>query len=115
MSEKDQLSNFITELRRGSLILAVLGCLRKAHYGYALLQTMENHNIEIEANTLYPLLRRLDKQGLLVSEWDTTESRPRKYYIISEHGKMVYKELLVEWNKMQKNIETICQEGEEYE
>ncbi|MFV0395000.1 MAG: PadR family transcriptional regulator [Coprobacillaceae bacterium] len=110
MSEKDQISSFITELRRGSLILAVLGCLKKPHYGYELLQTMEYKNIEIEANTLYPLLRRLDKQGLLDSEWDTGESRPRKYYSISAYGEEVFNQLLVEWNKMQESIDSICEE-----
>jgi len=108
MSEKEQFQSFITELRRGSLTLAVLGCLKQSHYGYALLQTMQEKNIAIEANTLYPLLRRLESQGLLVSDWDTSESRPRKYYIISEKGKMVYRELIVEWKKMQHSIETIC-------
>lgn len=108
MSENEQIQNFITELRRGSLTLAVLGCLKEPHYGYALLQTMQEKHIDIEANTLYPLLRRLESQGLLVSDWDTSESRPRKYYTINEKGEMVYKELMAEWKKMQSNIESIC-------
>jgi DNA-binding PadR family transcriptional regulator len=107
MGEKIQFQNYITELRRGSLILAVLGCLKKPHYGYALLQTMENLNIDIEANTLYPLLRRLESQELLTSDWDTTESRPRKYYLISEKGKEVYQILIEEWNKMQECMEKV--------
>jgi DNA-binding PadR family transcriptional regulator len=73
--------NLITELRRGSLTLAVLSCLRSARYGYALLTTMQEKRVAIEANTLYPLLRRLEVQGLLTSDWDTSESRPRKYYV----------------------------------
>lgn len=108
MSEKEQIQNFITELRRGSLTLAVLGCLKQSHYGYALLQTMQGEHIDIEANTLYPLLRRLESQGLLVSDWDTSESRPRKYYSINEKGETVYKELMEEWKKMQRSIESIC-------
>jgi len=112
MPEKEQLQSFITELRRGSLTLAVLGCLMQSHYGYALLQTMKEKNIDIEANTLYPLLRRLESQGLLISDWDTSESRPRKYYTVSEKGRMVYSELLLEWKKMQKSIDDICGKDE---
>ena len=91
--------------------MAVLGCLKKPHYGYALLQTLQQMNVDIEANTLYPLLRRLESQGLLSSDWDTTESRPRKYYTINDKGKDVLFELFVEWKKMQASIELICGEG----
>lgn len=112
MSEKEQLQSFITELRRGSLVLAVLGCLQEKHYGYALLETMKQHRMEVEANTLYPLLRRLEKQGLLVSEWDTSESRPRKYYSISEQGKKISQALLTEWDIMQASMESIYTGGE---
>lgn len=107
----NEIQNFITELRRGSLTLAVLGCLQRSHYGYALLETMQEKKIDIEANTLYPLLRRLESQGLLVSDWNTSESRPRKYYTISKKGELVYKELIEEWKKLQDNIESICREG----
>lgn len=110
MSANEQMQNFITELRRGSLTLAVLGCLKQPHYGYALLQTMQEKQIDVEANTLYPLLRRLENQGLLVSDWDTSESRPRKYYTVNEKGEMVYKELMTEWKKLQSSIESICGE-----
>ncbi len=108
MPENETLQSFVTELRRGTLTLAVLGALRKPRYGYALLQTMQQENIDIEANTLYPLLRRLESQGLLSSDWDTSESRPRKYYTVSARGEEVLKELLVEWDKMQQSIASIC-------
>lgn len=108
MSEKDGFQSYITELRRGSLTLAVLGSLFEPHYGYALLQTLQEHGVGIEANTLYPLLRRLESQSLLVSDWDISESRPRKYYRISARGELVYEELLVEWDKMQKSMAEIC-------
>ncbi|MBN2251848.1 MAG: PadR family transcriptional regulator [Candidatus Altiarchaeota archaeon] len=108
MSEKDLHQSFITELRRGSLTLVVLGCLTEPHYGYALLQTMENKHIDIEANTLYPLLRRLESQGLLSSDWDTTESRPRKYYTISDKGRLVYRELMTEWKRIKDTIDHVC-------
>ncbi|MDT2662495.1 PadR family transcriptional regulator [Enterococcus hulanensis] len=107
MADKDIVQSFITELKRGNLVLAVLGSLSKPHYGYALLQTLQGKGIEIEANTLYPLLRRLEKQELLKSDWDTTESRPRKYYSISSIGIRVRSELLEEWKEMQKNIAEI--------
>jgi len=110
MLEKEQFNSFLVELRRGSLILAVLGNLKRPHYGYSLLQKMKDSNIEIEANTLYPLLRRLDKQGILHSEWDTNESRPRKYYTISKQGEALLKTLLSEWKKMQDSIALICKE-----
>jgi len=106
--ENDQLQNFITELRRGSLTMAVLGCLNKPHYGYALLQTLQEHGVNIEANTLYPLLRRLESQNLLSSDWDTSENRPRKYYTLNANGKQILSELLIEWEKMQHSLETIC-------
>lgn len=113
MPESDQIQNFIIELRRGSLTLAVLGCLKRPHYGYALLQTMQERGIEIEANTLYPLLRRLESQALLQSDWDTSENRPRKYYTVSEKGRAVMTELRREWERMQASLAAIYAEGEE--
>ena len=106
-------SNLITELRRGSLTLGVLGCLKQAHYGYALLKNMQQQGIQIEANTLYPLLRRLESQGLLQSDWDTSQSRPRKYYTLSVRGQTAYRELVTEWQKLQSSLNTICQREEE--
>ena len=108
MQENTPFQSFITELRRGSLTMAVLGCLNEPHYGYALLQTLQKSGVDIEANTLYPLLRRLENQGLLTSDWDTTESRPRKYYTINDSGKQVLSKLLSEWKNMQDSIKTIC-------
>lgn len=108
MSELEHLQSYITELRRGSLVLAVLGSLKKPYYGYGLLQAMQEAGLGIEANTLYPLLRRLEGQGLLDSSWDTTESRPRKYYSINESGRALLKELLAEWENMQKSISALC-------
>lgn len=77
------------ELRRGTVVLASLAALRTPGYGYALLSDLAEHGIAVEANTLYPLLRRLEDQGLLVSEWNTDESRPRKVYRTSEQGEAV--------------------------
>ena len=111
MPENELHQNFVTELRRGSLTMAVLGCLKTPHYGYALLQTLQQKGVDIEANTLYPLLRRLESQGLLSSSWDTSESRPRKYYTINRNGEDVLAGLLAEWEKMQVCMRMIC--GEE--
>ena len=107
MPEFEPMQNLLTELRRGSLTLAVLGSLREPRYGYALLQTLTEKGIEIEANTLYPLLRRLESQELLTSDWDTSESRPRKYYTVSKLGRDTYELLLTEWGNMQRSIATI--------
>lgn len=112
MSENEQLQSYITELRRGSLILAVLGALKRSYYGYSLLQALQDKGMDIEANTLYPLLRRLESQGLLSSRWDTTESRPRKYYTINDKGKDVFYTLSAEWNRLQSSITAICEEGD---
>ena len=108
MPEFEPMQNLLTELRRGSLTLAVLGSLREPRYGYALLQTLTEKGIEIEANTLYPLLRRLESQELLTSDWDTSESRPRKYYTVSKLGRDTYELLLTEWGNMQRSIAAIC-------
>lgn len=87
------------ELRRGIVVLAVLSLMESASYGYNLIQRLAALGLDIEEGTLYPLLRRLEKQGLLQSEWDTTESRPRKYYRISATGHAVLKALHVEWQE----------------
>ena len=111
MPDMEPMQNLISELRRGSLTLAVLGSLREPRYGYALLQILQEQHIEIEANTLYPLLRRLESQELLTSDWDTSESRPRKYYKVSAKGQDVLEQLLGEWERMQESIASICGKG----
>ena len=104
MIDQSIVNNLIVELRRGTQILAVLSSLSKTQYGYSLLQTLESKNILIEAGTLYPLLRRLESQGLLSSEWDTTESRPRKYYQLSSDGIELLQILKIEWKNIQAEI-----------
>src|SRR5690625_556460 len=76
----------LQELRRGTVVLACLQLLRTPGYGYGLLEDLERMGFATEANTLYPLLRRLEKQGHLTSHWDTEESRPRKFYKTSSDG-----------------------------
>jgi DNA-binding PadR family transcriptional regulator len=87
------IKNLKQELRKGTLVLATLSELREKHYGYSLVETMNEKGLIIDQNTLYPLLRRLDKQGLLESTWEVVDPRPRKYYQLNEDGKAVLKEL----------------------
>lgn len=105
------ITNLKNELRRGTQVLAVLSLLEKNQYGYSLLQDLESKNIAIEAGTLYPLLRRLESQGLLKSEWDTSESRPRKYYVLSEDGLEVYQTLQNEWNGIVEEMSRLIKGG----
>ena len=104
----DSLSNLLdslsTELRRGTLTLAVLSQLQTQQQGYSLVQLLEDSGITIEQSTLYPLLRRLEKQELVESVWDTTEARPRKYYILTDFGAEVYEKLKEEWLKNSKEL-----------
>lgn len=93
----DLFNNQALELRRGTIVLAILSFLGKPLYGYSLLTKLEKSGITVDAGTLYPLLRRLEKQGVLASKWDTEETRPRKYYQLSEKGNLLYKRLKDEW------------------
>src|ERR1700761_4505736 len=86
------------ELRRGSVVLASLVALQQPGYGYGLLDALESAGFPVAANTLYPLLRRLEAQGLLTSEWDTTEARPRKFYKTSAAGIRIAAQLRAEWS-----------------
>lgn len=101
------LSSLIIELRRGTLTLAVLSQLRTPQYGYSLVQLLEKSSVSIEQSTLYPLLRRLEKQELVESSWDTTESRPRKYYVLSEYGIEILEQLKAEWEKSTKELQNL--------
>ncbi len=105
--EKDLLDSLLSELRRGTLILCVLSQLHESCYGYALVQAITQKGIPVDANTLYPLLRRLEKQKLLCSEWDTSESKPRKYYKRTVYGDQIYKELAAQWEIMSAGISNL--------
>jgi len=99
--------NLRMELRRGSLIIAVLAQLRTEHYGYALRKALADRGMEIEESTLYPLLRRLESQGLLVSEWREEDKRNKRFYRLSENGALILKELLEEWQSMNSSLNRI--------
>jgi PadR family transcriptional regulator, regulatory protein PadR len=99
----EQLSNLTQELRRGVLPLAVLSMLRENKYGYALINDLAQFGIEIDQGTLYPMLRRLETQGLLQSSWLIEGTRPRRYYAISAAGSEVLELLSKDW----KNLNTL--------
>ena len=93
---QDKLSQ---EIRRGILVLATLSQLSEPKYGYALIDDLSRQGLDIEQGTLYPLLRRLEEQGLLQSEWNVDGSRPRRYYVISSEGREVLHDLITEWQQ----------------
>jgi len=107
------LDSLLTELRRGDLTLAVLSQLRTPQYGYALVQLLEELDIYIEQSTLYPLLRRLEKQELLVSFWDKSGSRPRKYYQLSTYGERIFNQVRTEWLTNTKKLYQVLDDGED--
>ncbi|KAB7671245.1 PadR family transcriptional regulator [Bacillus sp. B1-b2] len=109
----DLINSLETELRRGSLTLAVLSQLQTPQYGYSLVQLLEKSGISIDQSTLYPLLRRLEKQELVSSSWDTSESRPRKYYVLSDNGIKVFLHLKKVWIKNSKELYNLLTEGED--
>ncbi|MGW5558759.1 PadR family transcriptional regulator [Micromonospora sp. NPDC003944] len=109
MVSEDVLRTHLQELRRGTVVVASLVALRRPDYGYALLQRLTDHGFPVDANTLYPLLRRLEDQGLLTSEWNTEESRPRKFYRTSEEGESMLSRLLDDLAAVQTSITGLIQ------
>jgi PadR family transcriptional regulator PadR len=98
--DDELISTHLQELRRGTVVLACLLILSRPNYGYALLEVLERHGFAVDANTLYPLLRRLEKQGLLTSDWNTDESRPRKFYHTSREGRALAETLSTDWESL---------------
>ena len=107
LMNSDLFENLRLELRRGSLIIAVLAQLREEHYGYALRKALADHGMEIEESTLYPLLRRLESQGLLESEWREEDKRNKRFYRLSKDGTDILKQLLEEWQSMNSSLKRI--------
>lgn len=99
--------NLRLELRRGCLTLAVLAQLRREHYGYTLRKDLADHGLVIDESTLYPLLRRLEAQGLLTSEWREEEKRNKRFYKLSADGEALLSQLLQEWNNINAAITSI--------
>lgn len=101
------LENLIQELRRGSLVLFVLSQMSQKQYGYSLLQNLTDKGMSIEPGTLYPLMRRLEKQGLLDSQWDVDAGRPRKYYLLSTDGVVVLEKMKEEWQQLVQQMNAV--------
>lgn len=99
--------NLRLELRRGSLVLAVLGALRREQYGYTLRQILADVGIAIEESALYPMLRRLEEQGLLFSQWREEGNRKKRFYRISRTGEQVLLRLLEEWRALNLSVNRI--------
>ena len=94
------LDNVILELRRGVIVLAVLSQLDTEQYGYSLIKLLADKGLEVDQGTLYPLLRRLESQGLLESVWRVEDARPRRYYVISREGRDILPRIKNEWFSM---------------
>jgi PadR family transcriptional regulator, regulatory protein PadR len=99
--------NLRMELRRGCLTLAVLAQLRHEHYGYTLRKALAERGLEIDESTLYPLLRRLETQGLLCSEWREEDKRNKRFYHLSGDGEGIFVKLLKEWQAINASIDNI--------
>jgi PadR family transcriptional regulator, regulatory protein PadR len=111
MSETEALDTHLQELRRGTVVLACLRLLEEPGYGYSLLEQLGARGFDTDANTLYPLLRRLEKQGHLTSEWNTDEARPRKFYRTSDAGSRLAAALTDEFRAIATAIEALPQEN----
>ena len=103
----EQTQNLINELRRGTLVLTVLSQLHEPRYGYSLKRRLADGGLEVEQGTLYPLLRRLEKQGLLDSEWSVETSRPRRYYLLNQAGRETLDTLAHEWHTLTQVMERL--------
>ncbi|MEF2967856.1 PadR family transcriptional regulator [Paenibacillus sp. M1] len=103
----ETIQGLLSELRRGTITIGALSQLSEPQYGYSLVSVLEEKGMSIDPGTLYPLLRRLEKQLLLTSSWDTNEARPRKYYMLTEFGREVYEGLCREWRNLTASMEKI--------
>lgn len=108
--DEELLASHVQEIRRGTVVLACLRLLRTPGYGYGLLEELARRGFATDANTLYPLLRRLEKQGYLVSEWNTDESRPRKLYRTSAAGDALAAALAAEWRSLTDAIAELTED-----
>jgi PadR family transcriptional regulator PadR len=105
----ERFENLRLELRRGCLSVAVLAQLRVEHYGYTLRKALAKLGLEIDENTLYPLLRRLESQGLLMSEWREENKRKKRFYRLSPDGELILGQLLDEWRGINQALDRILE------
>jgi PadR family transcriptional regulator PadR len=108
----DLFENLKLELRRGCLIVAVLAQLKEEHYGYTLRKALGDLGLAIDEGTLYPLLRRLETQGLLASEWREENKRNKRFYKLSRQGELILQQLLQEWETINASLDRILQEAQ---
>ncbi len=101
------IEQFSQELKRGTFTIAVLKMLEKRHYGYSLKKSLLEKRFEIEESTLYPMLRRLEKQGIISSVWEIEENRPRKYYQLNDDGRDLLNGLITEYNNLSTAVKNI--------
>lgn len=105
MDDKNMFENTTQELRRGIIMLAVLSQLTSEQYGYSLLKLLSDRGLEVDQGTLYPLLRRLEAQGFLKSDWRISADRPRRYYVLSEEGCKFLPRIKDEWTSIVSMME----------
>jgi len=105
-----EIGSFETEMNRGFLQILVLALLESEMYGYSMVRTIRDLGYEVEENTLYPLLRRLEKNGWVTSKWDVSEERPRKFYAITDAGRGLRSELLGIWKKQNEILKNLMKE-----
>jgi PadR family transcriptional regulator, regulatory protein PadR len=113
MDQKEMTNNVILEMRRGALVLAALSQLDREQYGYSLLKTLSDRGLGVDQGTLYPLLRRLETQGVLRSAWRVEDAHPRRYYIVSEAGQKILPKLKQEWLDLIKIMDSLLNEKKE--
>ena len=104
MVDRDTANAHLQELRRGTVVLACLVMLHTPDYGYALLERLNELGFQVDANTLYPLLRRLEAQGVLASDWNTDQARPRKFYRTSSAGEELAAVMIADWGDLHRSI-----------
>jgi len=112
---QEQTQNLVQELRRGVIILAVLSQLHEEQYGYSLMKSLEDQGMQIDQGTLYPLLRRLEEQKQLESNWRMDTSRPRRYYTLSDFGRQVLEEMTLEWSRIKTTVDQLLEKKLENE
>jgi len=109
VTEDELIEGLTLELRRGTLVLSVLSQLKTPQYGYSLVTSLQDKGMIIDASTLYPLLRRLERQGILESSWDTDGTKPRKYYVMSKIGESVFRRLCDIWKDIVKTTNSFIE------
>jgi PadR family transcriptional regulator PadR len=107
LMNNDLFQNLRLELRRGYLIIAVLAKIRTEQYGYTLRKSLNEIGVDIDESSLYPMLRRLESQGLLVSEWREEDKRKKRFYRLSTNGESILNQLLIEWKNINSSLEGI--------